>query len=69
MSHKYQIGDIVSHVTKRDWPGAVKMLIMARGSISDINGSTENIYLVSSETGSSLSRFYILEAEVELAEK
>lgn len=69
MNHKYQIGDIVRHVTKRDWPGAVKMLIMARGSISDINGSTDNIYLVSSETGTSISRFYVSEAEVELDKK
>jgi len=62
MKAKYKCGDIVCHKADRF---TTKLLIVAIGILTDRNNVQEVVYLVS-RMESSVIRFYITEAEVEL---
>lgn len=59
---KFKCGNFVKHKT-----GMVGfMLIVGAGSLTDIEGNSTNIYLVSFEHIGEIRRMYITEAEIEL---
>lgn len=62
MKAKYKCGDIVCHKADRF---TTKLLIVAVGILNDADDRKEVIYLVS-KMESSVIRFYITEAEIEL---
>ena len=64
-TYKFKCGDIVVHRTSR----LERYLIVAAGTMTDYNGHSTNVYLVSLEHMGTLGRTYITEFEVELYEE
>jgi len=61
-NYKFKCGDIVVHKTSR----ISRYLILAVGTVTDCDGYSTNIYLISYEHLGNIGRTYITEFEIEL---